>query len=509
MRYAFLLLIVLVTTWTACSDLTDLDSVDGTDANAEFALPLINTSLSITDLLGDFDSNAFLEVDADGLVHLVYTGDVLSRTSDEVFEAVNDAIPPFIPITSPRIALPFSSPDGVDIDQIIFKTGRIQYTFQSDSEEPLTVEVRIPGLAKDGVSFKQDHLVPAAENGELSTPLPPLVEIDLAGYELAAQQDSIYLEYTALRPDGATDTLENFIMTLKDLRFAYAEGFLGQQDYDTDRDTIPIDFFENWQQGRVFFEEPSINISINNSFGIPTRSVVNAFEVMSATGETIALQSPVLEEGIDFNFPTLNEVGETKTTLFSFTNENSNIAEVLGSTPVAVIYDVDAATNPDAETTVSGFVTDSSKFSVNVEVDLPLYGNADGFVVTDTLAINFGDIEEVATAEFKVITESDLGLDVELQAYFTDANGTILDSLFKEKTLLVEGATVDDEGVSTSRTKTTEFIDFPADRFTNILNANQLLIRSNFSTIDNGQTSVKVFATDAVDLRIGLKVGVQ
>ncbi|MFK7937548.1 MAG: hypothetical protein AB8G22_28790, partial [Saprospiraceae bacterium] len=283
MRYAFLLLLGFTLSWTACSDLTDLNNVDGTDADAEFALPLINTQLSVTDLLGDFDGNAFLEVDADGLVHLVYTGDVLSRTSDEVFDAVNEAIPPFIPISLPRIALPFSSPDGVAIDQIIFKTGRIQYAFQSDSEEPLEVEVRIVGLSKDGEPYQQDHTVPAAENGELATPSPSLVELDLAGYELAAQQDSIYLEYDALRPDGSIDTLVNFIMTLKDLQFSYAEGFLGQQDYDTDRDTIAIDFFENWQDGRVFFEEPTINIRIDNSFGIPTRSVVNAFEVMSAT----------------------------------------------------------------------------------------------------------------------------------------------------------------------------------------------------------------------------------
>ncbi|MFK7931938.1 MAG: hypothetical protein AB8G22_00420, partial [Saprospiraceae bacterium] len=271
--------------------------------------------------------------------------------------------------------------------------------------------------------------------------------------------------------------------------------------------TIAIDFFENWQDGRVFFEEPTINIRIDNSFGIPTRSVVNAFEVMSATGETIALTSPVLEEGIDFNFPTLNEIGETKTTLFSFTNENSNIARVLGSAPIAVIYDVDAATNPDAETMVSGFVTDSSKFSVNVEVDLPLYGNADGFIVTDTFALDFGDIDEVVTAEFKVVTENDLGLDVELQAYFVDNAGNILDSLFKEKTLIVQGAPVDNEGVSTDRTSTTEFINFSADQFARVLNSTQLLVRSNFSTIDNGTTSVKVFATDVVDLRIGLKVG--
>lgn len=509
MRYAFLLLTLFILSWTACSDFADLDQIDETDANPEFAVPLIDTRLSITDLLDNFDDNSLLEVDTDGLIHFIYTGDVLSRTSDEVFAAVNDAIPPFIPVTSPRMALPFSSPDGVQIDQIIFKTGKIQYTFQSESEVPLAVKVYIPGLSKDGESFVQDHVVPAAENGESAVPFPPLVEIDLEGYELSAFQDSIYIQYDALRPDGTMDTLSGFLMTLDDLKFAYAEGFLGQQQYDTDRDTIGIDFFENLQQGRVYFEEPTIDIRINNSFGIPTRSVVNAFEVVSTTGEVIPLQSPVIDEedeGIDFNYPSLNEVGETKTTLFSFTTENSNIDAVVGSTPSALIYDVDAATNPDTEVMVRGFVTDSSAFSVNVQVDLPLYANADGFLVADTFDLALGDFDQVESAEFKIITENELGLDVQLQAYFVDENGSIIDSLFAEKKFLVKGAPVDNNGVSMDRKTVTEFIVFDAERFEKIKSASQLLLESEFSTINDGMTSIKIFAEDAIGFRMGMKV---
>lgn len=506
MRIAALLLTLFILTALACSDFAALDDISGTDTQAEFALPLIDTELSVTDILDDFDDNARLEVDAGGLIHLVYTGDVLSRTSDEIFEAVNDAIPPFIPVLSPRMALPFSSPDGIDVDQIIFKTGRIQYTFQSYSDTPMNVEVRIPSLSKAGVPFKQDHVVAAAVGDDPAIPLPPLVEIDLAGYELTAEQDSIYIEYTALRADGRTDTLDNFIMTLSDLQFAYAEGFLGQQSYDTDRDTIAIDFFEEWQGGRVFFENPTIDIRIDNSFGIPTRSVVNAFEVMSATGQTIALASPVLETGIDFNYPSLQEVGTTQTTRFSFTTDNSNVAQVLGSTPVAVIYDVDAATNPDATQTVSGFVTDSSKFSVNVAVDLPLYASAEGFVVTDTLSIDLGNMEKVASANFKIITESTLGLDVALQAYFVDRQGSVIDSLWSEDTFFVKGATVNDEGISMNRSTMTTFVDFSAERFARITDATHLWVRSRFSTLQSGTTSVKIFESDNVQLRMGVRV---
>ena len=72
---------------------------------------------------------------------------------------------------------------------------------------------------------------------------------------------------------------------------------------------------------------------------------------------------------------------------------NSNIDVVLGSGPIAIDYDVNADTNPEEDPSIRGFITDSSYYKVQVDVELPMYGNAIDFFTTDTFPINLGDFE--------------------------------------------------------------------------------------------------------------------
>ena len=74
-----------------------------------------------------------------------------------------------------------------------------------------------------------------------------------------------------------------------------------------------------------------------------------------------------LRNGIDFPYPTINEVGQVKRDTFTFNNTNSNLDVVFGSGPIAVAYDVDAFTNPFGDTGLKGFITDKSFYRVQVQ----------------------------------------------------------------------------------------------------------------------------------------------
>jgi len=214
-------------------------------------------------------------------------------------------------------------------------------------------------------------------------------------------------------------------------------------------------------------------------------------------------------QGIDFDFPSLSEVGEVKIQTFTFNKDNSNIVDILGSQPVALDYDVDARTNPDSLVEVRGFLTDESFYRIQVEVELPMFGWAQGFIAADTFDIDLSDFDDIQEIEFKLISDNGTALDVGTQGFFLDIDGNVMDSLLTQQQSLVAAAPVDENGKVTEVFTKESFIPFSEDRLNGIRGAKELVLQSSFSTYNASDVNVKVFAEDAISVRVGMRLKTQ
>lgn len=506
---AFVLLLLGL---AGCNQFADLEGASSARYEAEYAVPLLNTSFSMNDLLDNFEENSVLSVLPDGLLRLQYSGSVLTENADDVFEAINTTLSGIggIPIEDDREALPFSGPDGLVIDRMDLKEGRLFWKFVNCHDKSITATITFPTVIKDGAPLSVTRTL-AADDGEapcveLENLLAP---VDLAGYSITTENDSIYVEYYAEDTDGMEiGPAEGTGILIAQLAFSYAEGYLGQINHSSDPDRIEIDFFDNWIRGDVFFEDPVITFNFENSFGIPTRAIVDQFDVISVDGDTLPLESEFVTNGIDFPYPTLDQVGQTQSTDFVFNKDNSNIREILSSGPVAINYDVSADTNPDGDTDIRGFVTDSSYYRVRVDVDLPLYGWAINFSVRDTFDLNLSDLDNADYAAFKMVTENAMPVAIGVQGYFRDAAGTVLDSLYETPTRVIAGAPVGADGRPTGVQETVTYSDFPVERFKNIKNAAELEVVATFFTTTDGAQSVQILNDQDVKVRLGAILGV-
>jgi len=487
-------------TLAACTNFEVWDDLEDVEREAEFALPLVDTKLALQDLFDGLDQYSSLEVDGNGLLRFHYVGDTTVRLGLEVFDAVNEAIPPILPVEKPTNALFLEPPDSIFVDFLVFKKGQLQYAFTNPHDVPLEVTLMLPQITKEGQPLQRTHNVAASAG-------IPLQTLNLNGYALQPRNDSIYINYEARRPNGDLDTLPLFFITTQNIAFAYAEGLLGRQVFDNSIDTVDIDFYDNWTQGEVFFEEPKVTIRVDNSFGVPTQASVEVFKVVTVRGDTLELESPFVESGFDFDYPLLGEQGTVRQTNFDFDKDNSNIVELLGGGPVELIYDIDAVTNPSSTNDVKGFITDTSYFSYFLDVELPLYGRAKNFSVQDTTEVSFSDLQEVEDVEFKIVTKNELGLNVGLQGYFLDAKGAVIDSLFSQESTVIAAAPVDAQGFATQTAEQTTFSTITAERFAAIKQATALVLQSSFSTVENGSQSVRILADQDVSIQIGMKVG--
>ncbi|MCU0347935.1 MAG: hypothetical protein MUC59_13425 [Saprospiraceae bacterium] len=512
-KLVFLALMLLAGVF-GCKQADELDGIGIESGDAEFAVPLLKARTSIEDILENFDDYTFVEITPDSVIHLRYKGDVLSQNADEFFQAIYTSLPPVIPLDTNYFTLSFDTVETqLKVDYARYSSGTVNAGIYSDYEGLVDFTLILHEATKNGqpLTIHRQFMSPVGITfGGVKIPTTdPADAVPVEGYELRPVNDEIHISYVALKANGDTLHLAPNEVALNNtnVKFSYIEGYLGNFKNKGVRDSINIEFFENWIQGDVFFEDPIIQIHIENSFGMPTRSSIEIFDIITADGQRIPLESEFISEtGIDFEYPTIAEAGQSKNMTFTFDANNSNIEDVLGSRPIGLDYKVDAIANPDSVTDQRGFITDSSFYRVQVEVDLPLHGRASGFGAIDTFDLDFSDFNEVQAVEFKMVADNNMPLGISTQAYFIGENGAVLDSLFNGIGYPIEAAPVNGSGIVTGQQTTTTLIDFDAARFDNIRNAKKLALHAFFSTSNQGQQSVKAFANQEVEIRMGLKV---
>ena len=501
LKYLFFAITLFCLTFSACKKVDELENIDAPEYNGEFAIPLFSTSASLQDLLENLDSTTVVEVGPDDLITVRYRGNVVERTSQDFFPFLNIA---GIPLEDSITNFALDLPGQLDLDYTIFKQGKLAPVVISKYKELTEITIfslTIPQLTKDGSPFEWGANV-------LPLEIPASETFDISGYRLDTDNDSLLLKYEARLPNGDPVPPDSLVVTvlLSDLEYSYVEGYWGNEYNDNPRDTIHIDLFDAWTKGDVFFEDPKVNIYVNNSMGIPLQSVMNILRVESVDGQFLDVTSPHIGSGIDFDYPELNEVGVTKTTVFSFDKSNSNIIDVVDAKPVALDYDLDAITNANNDTNLTIFLTDSSFFNVQVEAEMSIHGSTSNFSIQDTFAFDINESTSVESAEFKLITENEIPIGIDLQIYFVDHDRQIIDSLLTGDDQVLAAAPADAEGNATSITEKVTYIPISGERLDKILTAKDILVTASFNTYNYDTQSVKILASQNVDIRMGVKL---
>lgn len=503
LRTQVLSLIILFSI-TSCIDIANLENVKSANYNAEFALPLVNSKVTIQNFVDANGAIDELQIDDEGNITYIYEGMATERYGQEIFQIQADLFPPFVQLFRPETRVSFAIVNGVILDQLDVKAGYLTYSFQNPNPEKVFVHFEFSTLQKDGVPLQYNFEIPASTgDGNLSTVNNFSLPTDISGYQLFPEDNRAILRYTAKNENGEELPLSNGYIQLMDLGFSYAEGYFGPYIVDGFKDSVSIDFFEDQSDKQIEFADPTVILEVENSFGVPTKAVVNELKIVDNTGRQKALSGSRIEEGLYFPYPERTAVGSSKKVSFEFNNTNSNIVELLSDNPASMFYDVAVEINPDKDPDLKGFITDSSFYSLKLKVELPLYGSSTNYVVNDTFNLSLPDIDNIQDAIFKVITENELGVDINLQAYFLDDQNNILETLFIDRTLLAKGALVDDEGYSNAPSMTTTFVETDATRTSRIKQASKIALEAVFSTESNAPKPVRIISKQGLRIKVG------
>ena len=207
--------------------------------------------------------------------------------------------------------------------------------------------------------------------------------------------------------------------------------------------------------GSFYFENPTVRVIVTSTLGVPVDMalvVLDAYSPINGSmpielGGNTAPPNIALDNPSSPSYPTVP--GDTAVTVYTFDENNSNIKDFIQINPKYIFYSVQADVNPLGLTDPTFFVLDTSKFSVEVEVELPLYGTANVVSLGDTIPFVLdlndpsGSDLVVTEAIFMVNTYNDFPVDVEMQLLFMDSSQVVIDSLFSNGlSFILRGAAV-------------------------------------------------------------------
>lgn len=414
---------------------------------------------------------------------------------------------------------------GIDyiFKDAVLREGNINFNMFSSLQDSIYITYTIPNLVHPvtGLPFKIDTVVPPAPANGFSTmdeqyPMNGYYfllngygiesyytpNVDYDGSLVAGDANQMVNAYVTileariqysgqLKTISIDDTL--FVhASIDDLTPEYARGHMGNASKSVGPDSISFDLFNKVKSGTIDLEEVKFEIETDNGIGATAKGTFNGLFSKNASGNIVPLtmsdNTMDIAKAIDLGNQAQHVI--TKKTLNS---GNSNITDFISNLPNKIIYDLDVVLNGvdnpsnHIDTIVNNppnFLYYESGMTANLNMEIPLSFIADSLVLVDTLDFSFNSQGngEVESGLFKLLVDNGFPFDATTTLYFMDDNNNLIDSLWKDQTIL--RGQVDGNGRVSNTTQSVIEFNIPKERMDLIKTATQIYVVAGFHTFD-------------------------
>lgn len=489
------------------------------------AAPLIKSSLSIRDLLKTADKDGNITVDSNNFCTIFYKSHLFTFKASDLIKIPDQSFSQSLSLNFPPGAIlpagttttvsqnntiTFNPGNQLQIDSMSYKTGTLNFYVSSDFKHDVSINIQIPYAKKNGVALSQTINLPYKG----TTPSIAFLNIDLKGYVfdmtqggIATNKFDVNFSFTVTGTGNSISSNNQLLVDygLTTILFDKLFGYIGQQSLSPQKDTIELTIFKNMNfGGNISLADPQVKLFLTNSYGVPVHASISKFDGVTSSGSTFPIIGANVPNPIPITSPTPSQIGQSFTTKLVLDNTNSNFNAVLLNRPKYIIYDISTITNPNGKIGPN-FVLDSSKFNVDMEVELPLYGKVSALEIQDTVDFEFGGVDQLKSLMLRANITNGFPMDVGVQIFFTDSTYKTLDSLITPYKIIMPSAQVDNNGKVSVKTNQVTDIELSHDKLEKLKNTRKLLIRGRLNTANNGNTDVKIYTDYTLDVKMGVK----
>lgn len=499
----------------------DFENVERLKWDPDFAGPVVKTSLSLQNLA--LDSIAYMRTDQDGLLSLVYEGEAGSLLGSEVISLddqqfdvnislspnqisdinINDSVMAFysLPVT-------FNFENEMDLDSFVLKDGELEIQLSNNLPSDCRLVFNMPSVQRNKETFNGSVSVSGGGNMTRSFSLSG-AHFDLTTlnpvYNRLPVNVSLYVSKGRRLP-LLTDQL-NVKVGFKNLDYEHLFGLFTSEKIQSIHDTLNLNVIENAGIKGFTIEDPRLKFRFYNSFGVPVSAGIKPVEFISSAGVATAISG--IPANLPIPIPTYQQIGQLLVDSFELNKQTSNFASELGKKPSRFSYFAEGSIAPGS---THGFVSHNSIFKVEVAAEVPLWGSVEAFVLeqeSDFVADLPEETDYIRSLDLKLFSVNRFPLSIEIQAFFMDSSGQVLDSLLAEGTQLLPAAPVDANGRVTAGSPHSLNIPFNQSRIGALKEASRIRIRAKLDTYNSGGNypSVKFYEDYDLQIRLALQVG--
>lgn len=403
----------------------------------------------------------------------------------------------------------------------ILRSGEINFEMYSSLQDSIYITYTVPNLVHPvtGNPFVIDTVVPPAPVGGFSTmnqsyPMNGY-NFKLNGYGIESTHGVDYdgtsvigdaqevinsyitilearIQYSGqLKTISLDDTL--FVhASIENLTPTYARGHMGNEIKKIGPDSVEFDIFKKVKSGSIQLEDVKFDIEVDNGIGATGLATFDYLFSKNSQGNMVPLtmsdNTMSIAKATD-NGASSNHVTTTKT----LNNTNSDIHDFISNLPNKIIYqmsvELNGVDNPadDIATIVNSppnFLYYESGMKAKLNMEIPLSFIADSLVLVDTLDFSFKSQGkgEVNSGLFTLLVDNGFPFDATTTIYFMDDNNIIVDSLWKDETI-VRGNINGDGKVESSNQSIIQF-EISAERMSVLKTATKIYVVAGFHTFD-------------------------
>jgi hypothetical protein len=414
----------------------------------EFGMPLARAELSFSGMFRpDKDSALFIYPDGKGILHLSFKQNVDTMFMDNLLsEVTDDKVLLNDSIELPKVGkgISIESPTTYfsmyldsflleqQIDSLLLNAGIIEFEFKTWQNYDSRFSVILPNLTdanKNNIQFKD--FIPGSANFKVILNLKDS-KLKINTSETSKGIFTIILGYlikgkTSVKnipPPTVTVKMYNF-----DIKAAY--GRMGNFKYDMD--PIKIDLFDSNPLGsqniNLDLAEPRIDLLFLNQFGFPFRF---DFTQLGTVNNNYFSEITGVQKSVYILPPPLNSRNLFTQNLLRI-DPTSNIDRLISKFPQKLVVDGKIVINPD-DPNGYNFIREEDMLVTRVEADIPLRFSLSQISIRDTSSVDLSKLSKIENnvdlIKLQTRVMNQFPIELNIQAYFTDANFGIIDSLF-------------------------------------------------------------------------------
>ena len=378
--------------------------------------------------------------------------------------------------------------DSVELKNIIFNQGRLNFGISSFLGYDVEIDYLIPAIRNDDTI---SDIIELKSNGSYN------IDYDITNYDFDLYNE-IKEKYNNLRVSSKfkiksetgyilykSNEEIDVTFTFSNLIFDEINGYFGNNKYLIEKEEIELekellDFYDKIE-GEFLFTNPSLGVNVNNSFGIPLFINLDIKASNNNNSESIIINDRVVEAK--------SKDGSFEETKIFIDKENSNILNFINLPPKDnLLIEGDIILNPD-EKIYDNFILKNSEIEANIFLELPFQISASNLMISDTFqieGINFDS--DLSDARLLFNYQSDIPLTFDIELIYLDKALFEIDRNVGE--INIKGSDTDANGYSTGSISNTFEVNLSENLLKRIKEVENIIMNIELNTEKNRSVNI-------------------